>query len=117
MSDSHDARSAAIAALQNGTTLAEVAAALFDAENTSASEMHWSKGYRAAMTSMLIKVLSDLGYQDTEETRAKWIIEREQAVSALRDICADHGDNDWEDDLHLGDVINKHLHRHLGEGG
>jgi hypothetical protein len=25
-----------------------------------------------------------------------------------------HGDNDWPDDLHLADVIDKHLARHLG---
>src|SRR5882762_7351463 len=39
--------------------------------------------------------------------------ERSDAVKALRDICATHGDNDWDDKLHLGDVIEKHLHRYL----
>ncbi len=43
----------------------------------------------------------------------RWRLERADAVSALRDICAKHGDNDWPDTLHLADVLEKHLHRHL----
>ena len=33
----------------------------------------------------------------------------------LRMLCDDFGDNDWEDDDHLGDVIDKHLGKHLHE--
>lgn len=31
----------------------------------------------------------------------------------LRMLCEDFGDNDWEDDDHLADVIEKHLGKHL----
>lgn len=41
--------------------------------------------------------------------------EREQTISALRNICSTYGDNDWDDDLHLADVIAKHLHRNLND--
>jgi hypothetical protein len=39
--------------------------------------------------------------------------QRLDAIAQLRSICADFGDNDWDDDLHLGDVIEKHLGKHL----
>lgn len=108
-----DPRAAAIAALQAGTPLDAVAANLFEAENTSASEQMYIRGRRAAMVSVLAHVLRDLGYEDTEATRAKWVIEREQTVVALRDVCRDFGDNDWSPELNLADVVEKHLARHL----
>ena len=43
----------------------------------------------------------------------KRLKEREVAVAALRELCGEYGDNDWADDLHLADVIEKHLRRHL----
>jgi predicted secreted protein len=42
-------------------------------------------------------------------------IERAQVVRYLRYLCAQFGDNDWEDNLHLEDVIEKHLMRYLYE--
>lgn len=33
--------------------------------------------------------------------------------AALRDVCADHGDSDWDDRLNLADVVNKHLRPYL----
>jgi hypothetical protein len=109
-----EARKNAILALQNGTTLEEVASTLFEHANTTPNEIAYGRGHRQALVSMLAHVLRELGYQDTEATRAKWIIEREETVNALRAICHDHGDNDWPPDLSLADVIDKHLHRHLG---
>jgi hypothetical protein len=35
---------------------------------------------------------------------------------SLRNLCRDFGDNDWDDDLHLADVVEKHLGRHLYDG-
>lgn len=40
-------------------------------------------------------------------------IERDDAIKTLRQLCAEFGDNDWDDSLHLSDIINKHLGRHL----
>ena len=39
--------------------------------------------------------------------------ERQDIVIQLREICAEFGNNDWSDDLHLGDVIEKHLAKYL----
>ncbi len=35
--------------------------------------------------------------------------ERAEVVACLREICDVYGDNDWPDDLHLADVIEKHI--------
>lgn len=34
---------------------------------------------------------------------------------ALRDLCRQYGDNDWPDDLHPVDAIEKHLVRPMAE--
>lgn len=80
-----------------------------------ASERDYTRGHRAAMTSTLQHALAGLGYKGTSSDRAKWIIEREAAIAALRRVCDQHGDNDWDETLSLADAIEKHLHRHLGE--
>jgi hypothetical protein len=41
--------------------------------------------------------------------------EREVAVAMLRIECAEYDDNDWPDNLHLADVIEKHLARSAHE--
>lgn len=75
----------------------------------------WERGYRAAGVAQLQAALSVLGYMGTKADHAKWIVERETAVRALRQVCKDYGDNDWPDNLSLADVVEKHLHRNLGE--
>ena len=39
--------------------------------------------------------------------------ELHDARVALRRLCADHGDNDWPDNLHLADALDKHLGKYL----
>jgi hypothetical protein len=34
---------------------------------------------------------------------------------ALRELCLEFGDLRWADDLHMADIINKHLGVHLYE--
>lgn len=41
------------------------------------------------------------------------LIERENTISKLRELCAEFGDNDWEKDLYMPDIIEKHLAKHL----
>ena len=41
--------------------------------------------------------------------------ERQATVVALRVACQTYGDNDWDDDLFLPDVVEKHLVRVLDE--
>lgn len=50
---------------------------------------------------------------DPADGQARWVSEREQAVAILRQVCEKHGDNEWDETLHLADVVEKHLWRHL----
>lgn len=77
------------------------------------SEEDYIRGSKTAWAFMLQRCVRELGYESTEAKHAAWILEREAAVSMLRQVCAEHGDNDWPDDLHLADVIEKHLWRNL----
>jgi len=84
-----------------------------DDGQTERDEACWVRGHRAALVSMLQHVLRELGYEGDEMARLAWIAEREQAVATLRVVCDEFGDNDWSNDLHLSDVVDKHLARHL----
>ncbi len=75
------------------------------------SERDWSAGFKAAHLGVLQSLLSNLGQR--ERKAHGWRIERGRAVLKLRKLCEAFGDNDWEDDLDLSDVIEKHLWRHL----
>lgn len=79
------------------------------------NEQDWVNGNRAAYASILRECLRQLGYDSPEATAAKWAAEREEIRALLRRVCEDYGDNDWPDDLHLADVIEKHLVRYLGQ--
>lgn len=50
---------------------------------------------------------------ETLESAQKRIAQLETHLTdvrgTLRRLCADYGDNDWDDDLHLSDVLEKHL--------
>lgn len=37
------------------------------------------------------------------------LLEREETVTLLRQACEEYGDNEWPRDLHLADVIERHL--------
>lgn len=54
--------------------------------------------------------------ESDKRTAKQYAIERTETVHALRELCKEFGDNDWSDDLHLADVIEKHLARHLRAG-
>ncbi len=80
-------------------------------------ERAYIQGNRAAWSRMLGECLSALRADGipAEELKAEFaVLQLEQARAMLRIVCAEHGDNDWPDDLHLADVIEKHLARHLG---
>lgn len=77
------------------------------------NERDYERGNRAAWSRMLQECVRQLGIDDPAARGAAWILEREAAVAMLREACEHHGDNDWPDDLHMGDVIEKHLLRHL----
>lgn len=72
-------------------------------------EQAYMRGSRAAWLVMLRECLRQLGYESPESQQAHWIIEREETIAQLRRLCAQHGDNEWDEKLHLADVIDKHL--------
>lgn len=78
-------------------------------------EQAFIRGQRVVWTNLLAQCLRELGYESSEAQHAAWIKEREQTIAALREVCAEHGDNDWDDKLHLADIINKHLADYLDE--
>ena len=80
---------------------------------TEAEENIYILGRRSALTHALRYILSELGYEGSEAEHVKWISEREETVNILRECCVEFGDNDWSNDLHLGEVVVKHLVRHL----
>jgi len=47
----------------------------------------------------------NIRFVDQPQQQEKWPEERTAVVALLREICQDHGDNDWPDNLHLYDVI------------
>ena len=57
----------------------------------------------------------NIRFIDANEEYERWIDERDSVVKLLRTVCAEHGDNDWPDNLHLYDVIEKHLFLNLEE--
>lgn len=76
-------------------------------------EMAYDRGKKVAFTLILSECVRYLGYDDSEARRAAWILERVAAIAALRHLCGIVGDNDWPDELHLQDIIEKHLVKHL----
>jgi hypothetical protein len=82
---------------------------------TEAEEKAYIAGNRAAWASLLSTCLRELGYDSPESNGAAWAAEREAAIATLRSACSEFGDNDWDESLHLSDVIEKHLMRYMAE--
>lgn len=78
-----------------------------------ALEQKWIDGRRSVYSRLLRQCILELGADSSEAAAARWIVEREEIVAKLRDVCEHHGDNDWPDMLNLSDVIENHLFRHL----
>ncbi|MEE9612554.1 MAG: hypothetical protein V3W19_14970 [Desulfatiglandales bacterium] len=78
-------------------------------------EQSYIQGSRMAWRLMLEECIRNLGYETTDpQIRiARFISEREEAISHLRSLCEEFGDNSWEATLHLADIIDKHLGKHL----
>lgn len=80
---------------------------------TEQGESDYRRGQRSAWRRVLHHALQELHYDQesstVEDRLHRMIAEREDAIATLRRLCDDYGDNDWPDDLHLSDVIDKHL--------
>lgn len=83
---------------------------------TEREEQVYLQGQRAVYLEMLRTAIRGLGEQgpDPDADANRWRIVRAEIVAMLRQVCEEHGDNDWDDSLHPADVIEKHLWRHLG---
>jgi hypothetical protein len=76
----------------------------------------YMRGQRAAATSIISHCLGELGYRYSQGefiSLASAVVEREAVLATLREVCEKHGDNDWDEPLHLSDIIDKHLRSHL----
>jgi hypothetical protein len=81
------------------------------------NEQDYLAGKRHSLITIIRSCLFELGYDSIESNQFKWVVEREDVVATLRVICEDHGDNDWDERLHLSDIINKHLGDYLYDKG
>jgi hypothetical protein len=61
--------------------------------------------------------MSDQVAGPQNRTAAQYEHERAETIRLLRRVCRDHGDLDWTDELHLADIISKHLVRYLDDQG
>ncbi len=82
---------------------------------SDAQELSYLRGSKEAWTNVLRMALHNLAIDpdNLDAAKAAWILERRDTVAKLREMCDIYGDNDWDDDLHLADVIEAHLCDHL----
>lgn len=81
---------------------------------TERESQAYSDGERAAWTRMLRQCIEGLGLKGDELKLHALIVERERTIAVLRELCSQHGDNNWDESLHLADILDGHLRRHLG---
>lgn len=74
----------------------------------------WEEGRRSLAKRLMQELRSELGQEWKAYDDLK--IELDDTRAVLRRLCEDHGDNDWDDNLHLADALDKHLGRYLDEG-
>ena len=78
------------------------------------SEQDYIRGSKSAYRSLLLLCIRELSPEiDDNIIIARLLAERDEAIGILRDVCKEHGDNKWEDNLYLPDIIEKHLSRYL----
>jgi hypothetical protein len=81
----------------------------------------WRAGYAAGRRQvwMLLLKMCMQGLGDSVDADSRghlaWRVEREETLLMLRHLCDEYGDMNWEDDLHLADVLEKHLLPHLAK--
>jgi hypothetical protein len=79
--------------------------------NQDETERAYVTGHRRALIDMFGHFARSLhgGEVNLHRRLAALEAERLEAVTALRALCDVLGDNEWSDDLHLADVVNKHV--------
>ncbi len=77
------------------------------------NEKDYELGVRQTTINTILFCLKNLSNDDPLKISINTLIEREQAINILRQVCERFGDNNWDEDLHLADIIEKHLWRNL----
>lgn len=67
------------------------------------------RAYEAGAYNAWLVILKEATRHIPLADRSAWAIERAEVVATLRRLCAEFGDNEWDDALHLSDVLDKHL--------
>lgn len=81
------------------------------------------EGRRRTLLNQLSQAISDLlalgaaKQEDPEIQIATLILERQETIAKLRDLCNEYGSNEWPENLHLADIIEYHLVRPMLEEG
>lgn len=75
----------------------------------------YENGYRAAAKAVIRSMLRRLRPDEEDRKLCRMALELDDTRQQLRRVCAVAGDNDWEDNLYLADVVEKHLGRYLCE--
>jgi len=60
-----------------------------------------------------LKILESCQRELNLQTKEQFATERADVILLLRGLCEEYGDNDWPDNLHLSDIIEKHLINYL----
>ena len=84
-------------------------------EDIAVFERGYMEGERAAYLRLLRLAIEGLrGSAGTASANANaWRLERADTVAKLREMCEEYGCNDWPENLHLADVLEKYLWRAL----
>jgi hypothetical protein len=70
---------------------------------------------REKVIKLLWSLIQDTQFAERDKILEKIKIDRNEIIQVLRNVCKDFGDNDWSDELHPADVIEKHLARYWYE--
>ncbi len=77
---------------------------------TSKEEEAYLAGGDSAWRTILAEALKHLHRSGRDWTKERLILERSAAIVSLRKLCDELGaNNDWPDDLHLADIIEKRI--------
>jgi hypothetical protein len=85
------------------------------------TESYYLRGQRSALVNQLHSILGQLSikYDGVDSAPSNLMLiahltkEREDAIASLRSICERYGDNRWDDNLYLSDIIEKNLGAYL----
>lgn len=79
---------------------------------TPKEEEAYLAGGNSAWRTILAEALRHLHGGD-DWTKERLVLERSAAIASLRTLCRKLGDDEWPDNLHLVDIIEKHVVPHI----